>query len=89
MALIASGGFAAVAQGADHRDGPLSTANPTADITDVYAFRSPADNNNLVVAINVNPLIVPTDNGTRGVLTRQCSISCTSTRTLTWPMTSP
>jgi len=66
LALIASGGFAAVAQGADHRDGPLSQANPTGDITDVYAFRSPADNNNLVVAINVNPLIVPTDYVSRG-----------------------
>jgi len=66
LALIASGGFAAVAQGADHRDGPLSQANPTGDLTDLYAFRSPADNNNLVVAINVNPLIVPTDYVSRG-----------------------
>src|SRR5256885_9479661 len=50
-----------------HRDGPLATANPTADITDVYAFRSPENNNNLVLAIDVNPLIAPSDNGTRGV----------------------
>ncbi len=52
---------------ADHRDSPLNVSNPTADINDVYAFRSPENPNNLVVAISVNPLIVPTDNGTRGV----------------------
>lgn len=52
---------------ADHRDSPLNVSNPTADINDVYAFRSPENNNNLVVAVSVNPLIVPTDNATRGV----------------------
>src|SRR5256885_11055064 len=54
-----------------HRDGPLATANPTADITGVYAFRSPENNNNLLLAIDVNPLIAPSDNGTRGVLDRK------------------
>jgi hypothetical protein len=52
---------------ADHRDSPLNVSNPIADINDVYAFRSPENQNNLVVAISVNPLIVPSDNATRGV----------------------
>jgi hypothetical protein len=66
LALIASGAFASLATAADHRDSPLNVANPTADINDVYAFRSPENNNNLVVAVSVNPLIVPSDNATRG-----------------------
>jgi hypothetical protein len=71
LALLASGGFGAVAQGADHRDSPLNQSNPTADINDVYAFRSSENNNNLVVAISVNPLIAPSDNATRGVFDPQ------------------
>ena len=45
------------ARAADHRDAPTikQTANLSADITDVYAFRSPADSTRLVVALNVNP----------------------------------
>jgi hypothetical protein len=66
LALFASGAFASLAtvNGADHRDGPMNLANPTADINDVYAFRN---GNNLVVAISINPLIAPSDNLTRGV----------------------
>jgi len=56
----------ATVSGADHRDSPINIANAAADINDVYAFRSPANNNNLVVAFTVNPLIVPSDNATRG-----------------------
>jgi hypothetical protein len=68
VALIASGAFASAAtvNSADHRDSPLNISNPTADINDVYAFRSLENNNNLVVAVSVNPLIVPSDNNTRG-----------------------
>src|SRR5688572_10544004 len=68
LALVASGSLASLAtvNGADHRDSPLNVANPTADINDVYAFRSPENSNNLVVAVSVNPLIVPSDNDTRG-----------------------
>ena len=69
LALIASGGLASVAtvSGADHRDSPINVANPTADINDIYAFRSTENGNNLVVAISVNPLIAPSDNASRGV----------------------
>jgi uncharacterized protein DUF4331 len=66
LAMIASATFAGVAGAADHRDSPLNVSNPTADINDVYAFRSREDPQNLVVAISANPLIVPTDNNTRG-----------------------
>ena len=50
------------ARGADHRDGPASTADKPADITDVYAFISPANASNLVVAVGVNGLTAPADN---------------------------
>ena len=67
LALAASVTFAGLASAADHRDSPLNKGNPSADINDVYAFRSPENPNNLVVAISANPLIVPSDNATRGV----------------------
>ena len=44
---------------ADHVDAPGIAADTAADITDVYAFRSPENNDNLVVALNVNGLWVP------------------------------
>ena len=67
LALLASATFASYAGAADHRDSPTNISNPTADINDVYAFRSPTNANNLVVAISANPLIVPADNARRGV----------------------
>jgi len=68
LALFASAGLGSLTtvSGADHRDSPLNVSNPTADINDVYAFRSTDNANNLVVAISVNPLIAPSDNNTRG-----------------------
>ena len=71
LALAASAAFATMAGAADHRDSPLNVGNPTADINDVYAFRSPTNPDNLVIAISVNPLIVPSDNSTRGVFDSQ------------------
>ena len=50
------------ASGADHRDGPAAEANAAVDITDVYAFRSPANNDNLVVGFGVNGLTMPDKN---------------------------
>ena len=41
LALLASATFASYAGAADHRDSPRNISNPTADINDVYAFRSP------------------------------------------------
>jgi len=51
-----------LSSGADHRDGPASTGDAPADITDVYAFRSPAANDNLVIAVGVNGLTAPAGN---------------------------
>ncbi|MCH8814464.1 MAG: DUF4331 family protein [Chloroflexi bacterium] len=52
------------ADGADHRDSPGVESDSPADITDVFAFRSPSNNGNLVVAIGVNGLTAPADNAT-------------------------
>lgn len=50
------------ARGADHRDSPGAEADKAADITDVYAFISPANSANIVVAVGVNGLTAPADN---------------------------
>lgn len=44
-----------LAVAADHFDSPLALRDARKDITDIYAFRSPADANNLVVVLNVSP----------------------------------
>jgi hypothetical protein len=56
----------ATVSASDHRDSPGNVADAAADGTDIYAFRSPTNSNNLVVALLVNPLIAPSDNATRG-----------------------
>jgi hypothetical protein len=52
------------ASGADHKDGPAAAGNLPLDISDVYAFRSPTANDNLVVAVGVNSLTAPSANST-------------------------
>ncbi len=42
-------------QAADHRDAPLATADPAADINDIYAFMNPNDPNELVLVHTVVP----------------------------------
>ena len=49
---------------ADHADAPALGGDPQADITDIYAFRSPTNPDNLVAVLSVNPLTAPTQNGT-------------------------
>ena len=51
------------AGGADHGDAPLAAADRAADIADLYAFRSPEQPDHLVVALTVNPLTTPAENG--------------------------
>jgi len=46
----------ATAQAADHRDGPLATNDPTADINDVYTFTDPTDPTRVVIAVTAVPL---------------------------------
>ncbi|MBD8526177.1 DUF4331 family protein [Pseudomarimonas arenosa] len=40
---------------ADHRDAPTATADPAADINDIYAFMNPNDSNELVLVTTVVP----------------------------------
>ena len=49
------------ADAADHRDSPSVEDDAGADITDVYAFRSPENNDNLVVVLSVNGLTPPAE----------------------------
>lgn len=49
---------------ADHRDSAALTADRAADIADVYAFRSPANPANVVLAMTVSGLIPPAEIGT-------------------------
>lgn len=44
-----------VVHASDHLDGPRVTADPQSDITDVFAFTSPADPTRVVLAMTVTP----------------------------------
>jgi hypothetical protein len=55
--MVASG--APVAEAASHREAPLISLDPTADLTDVYAFRSWEDASKAVFIMNVIPQQVP------------------------------
>ena len=46
---------------ADHVDAPLTMEDPQIDISDVYAFLDPNDDSQIVVAMGVNPFLVPED----------------------------
>ena len=48
-------------ESADHADAPGVVGDPAADINDIYAFRSPENPDNLIVALTVNPLTAPGD----------------------------
>ena len=44
-------------RGSDHQDSPTVVSRPPADITDIYVFPSPANTDNVVFVMNVDPLI--------------------------------
>ena len=44
-------------QASDHQDSPVTVARPGADITDPYIFPAPDNPNNVVLVMNVHPLI--------------------------------
>ena len=50
FAIASSNAFAA-----DHRDGPLATGDPAADLNDVYTFMNPTDPNELIIVSTVVP----------------------------------
>ena len=45
------------ARGSDHQDSPVTIGRPGADITDPYIFPAPDNPNNVVMVMNVHPLI--------------------------------
>jgi hypothetical protein len=51
--------FVARVHGSDHADTPALAARPGADITDVFAFPDPANAANVILAMDVHPLITP------------------------------
>lgn len=48
---------------ADHKEAPLIADDPAADINDVYAFPNPTDATRFCLAMTVNPLTDPEQNG--------------------------
>jgi hypothetical protein len=56
VAAICASGIYLIA--ADHADAPAVMGN-TSDITDVYAFQSPSNPNNMVFVVNVQGLLAP------------------------------
>jgi len=59
LAATLLAGTTPAAQAASHREAPLIALDPTADITDVYAFRSWGDGEKAVFIMNVIPQQVP------------------------------
>ena len=55
--LIAS--FASSVNASSHREAPLISNDPLADNTDVYAFRSPNDTNNVTIVADYIPFELP------------------------------
>ncbi len=47
----------AVARGSDHADTPATAARPGGDLTDVFIFPSPTNPKNVVLVMDVHPLI--------------------------------
>ena len=45
------------ARGSDHQDSPVTIGRPGADITDPYIFPAPDNSKNVVIVMNVHPLI--------------------------------
>lgn len=54
LLLFTAGAFAS-----SHREAPAIALDPSADLTDFYAFRSPTDPSKIVFILNVNPLESP------------------------------
>jgi hypothetical protein len=54
----------------DHISGPRALADPTADITDLYAFPSPEHPQNLVLVMNTLPFAQPSDLFSDGLVYR-------------------
>ena len=53
-----------IAQGANHREAPITALDEKADITDVYAFVSYDDPTKVTMILNVDPLLEPSNGPT-------------------------
>jgi hypothetical protein len=96
LVLALSTALCGPAFAADHRDSPLATNDPAADINDVYTFTNPNDPDELIVAMTVSPVAnsntrfsdaveyrVHIDNGAAGgVTTITCTFPDEATRVL-------
>jgi len=58
-ALIAPLALIGTSRASDHADTPDIASNPGTDITDVFMFPSPTNSKNVVLVMNVHPLIGP------------------------------
>jgi hypothetical protein len=59
VTLIVALPWAGDVRGADHRESPLSSEDPSADINDVFVFVSPTDSSKVIFAMTVNGFAVP------------------------------
>lgn len=59
IALAVPAFMIGVGKASDHADTPDLAANPGTDISDVFCFPSPTNSNNVVLVMNVHPLIGP------------------------------
>lgn len=50
------------ASAADHREAPLISEDPAADLNDIYVFPNPGDPSRLCIMLTVNPFIKPEQN---------------------------
>ena len=66
VAIAAPIAFISTTKASDHADTPEIFASPGTDLTDVYMFPSPTNPNNVVLAMNVHPLIGPGMGGSVG-----------------------
>ena len=61
LALVLTGVLynALPVRGSDHQDSPTTVARPAADITDVFIYPAGDNPNNVVLQMNVDPLLTP------------------------------
>lgn len=61
LSIMLIGVGASFSWAADHREAPLIREDAAGDIADLYAFTSPENADNLVLAMTVNPFSVPAE----------------------------
>src|SRR5437762_13084616 len=64
LVLVAAAGITRWIKASDHKDSALLAADHAADIADLYTFRSPANPDNVVLAMTVSGFIPPSEAST-------------------------